>query len=465
MPSSLEKRPNILLIIMDATRADHLSCYGYGRQTSPNIDRLAANGVLYEQAISPAAWTLESFPSLFTGLYPSQHGTNIFHQYLDPRFKTMAEVLRDQGYQTALFSPGGWISTTFGFERGFETFRNYMYQNRLMRRFFKKTTRVEKVLRRVDDIWHGPSRGKLTHAVAHGVRTWFQTERHPDQPYFAVAHFLHPQFSFDGGRRGGPRRYAPNGTKHITGEQPLPEAELRLLQDYYDGEIAFLDHYIGQMLKQLRASGHLDNTIVIVTADHGEHLGEHHLLGHNMSVYEDLLRVPLVISHPDFFSGGQRVSEAVQSIDFLVTFLELLDIPRSAVSNPLPGRSLLPDKVRADPRPFTYSEFLSTKMRRFQRLGPGVDASHFERTLRALRMRESGYKFISGSDGRHELYDLKQDAAERTNLAEREPATVQALQNQLDSWLATLQVTALENLQPEMDSVVADRLRDLGYLE
>src|SRR5437763_1136100 len=120
-PSNHHDQPlNVLVIVMDATRADHLSAYGYSRPTSPNLDRIAAQGVLYEQAITAANWTLPSMASIFTGQYVAQHGTSSEHQYLEAGHTTMAEVFKGQGYRTALFSAGGWVSETFGMNRGFD---------------------------------------------------------------------------------------------------------------------------------------------------------------------------------------------------------------------------------------------------------------------------------------------------------------------------------------------------------
>lgn len=464
-------QPNILLIVMDATRADHLSCYGYQRETTPTLDKIAAKGVLYDQCISPAVWTLASMASMFTGLYVSQHNTTIRHQYLEPQFITVAEVLRGYGYQTALFSAGGWVGETFGTSRGFITFHNYVDGIHWMRRLSKKATRVEKLLRWGKRYLVGSRQGKKTYQIARDLHHWFEQDRQPDRPFFAVAHFgdphwpwfYHPPFSWRDGRQKCPRVFAPDGTRFVAGVLDLTAEELKMMVDYYDGEVSFLDHSIGMMLDGLEKSGHLENTLIIITADHGEHLGEHHLMGHELSVYEGLLRVPLILYHPEHFAGGERVSEPVQTLDLFPTILNMSHIDRDAVPNHLLGRNLQPDEVRTEPRPFTIAEYLGPNLRRLRRVCTNVDITPFDRQLRALRMHDTQYKLIWSSTGRYELYDLAQDPGETKNLADIEPGRVQKLHRQLDAWLATLDATELNPLEPEMEQTIIERLRDLGY--
>jgi arylsulfatase A-like enzyme len=154
----------------------------------------------------------------------------------------------------------------------------------------------------------------------------------------------------------------------------------------------------------------------------------------------------------------------VQHVDLFPTILELLGLEREVVSNQLLGRSLRPEAARTNPRPFTISERLAPSLRRFHRDFPHFDTTPLERQLRALRSRDSGYKLIWGSDKRHELYDLARDPGETKNLAALEPEKARKLQEQLEKWLASIDAAGLGPLQPELDELVAERLRDLGYL-
>ena len=473
-------RPSILILVMDATRADHLSCYGYQRGTTPNLERVAAQGVLFDQCVSPAVWTLPSMASMFTGLYVSQHGTTFDHQFLDPRFVTLAQVLQRVGYQTGLFTAGGWVSETFGMNRGFEAFRNYVEGSPWLPRFFRTTVPVEKVwrrLRRYLPVGRGDKktlhkRDKKTCQITRDLSQWLERDCQPDQPFFAVAHFAnphwpylyHPRFSWGGDGRNPPTRFAPDQMRFIAGELTLDDRDLARLVDYYDGEIAFLDHHIGEMLDGLRAGGHLDNTLLVITADHGEHLADHGLMGHTLSVYEGLVHVPLILHHPEFFAGGQRVGETVQTLDLFTTVLELVGIDRSTVPNRVQGFSLRPERVRAEPRSVAISEYLAPHLKRLRRVCPGFDVTPFDRHMRTLRACDGPYKLIWSSDGRHELYDLNQDPGELEDLAHLQPGMARELLGRLEGWLEKVEAAEFDHLEPEMEQVLVDRLRDLGYL-
>ena len=153
---------NVLMLIMDATRADHLSCYGYERPTSPTLDRLAETGVLYEQCISPSSWTLPTMASIYTGLFVSQHGTSFLHQFLDTHWTTLGEVMQRAGYRTAMFGTGGWINRTFGFQRGFDCFETEVRGYKPLRRWFPQTTRIEKLARHIEKRLTADTQGKMT---------------------------------------------------------------------------------------------------------------------------------------------------------------------------------------------------------------------------------------------------------------------------------------------------------------
>ncbi len=468
-------RPNVLIVVMDAARARNFSCYGYERKTTPVIDEIASQGVLYEQCISSASWTLPSMSSLFTGLYGSQHGTNFRHQFLERDHATIAEVLSNEGYQTTLFATVEWVSKTFGLARGFEHATSYVGGVPWMRKIFKKTTKIEKLWRLGKWYLLGPKHGKYTYTVSQDVRRWFNTQYQKDKPYFAVMHFgdphwpwfHHPQHSWIEGKRRPPRLYAPDGHKYMAGELELSEEDSQMMMDFYDGEISFLDHQMGKIFDMMKQGGYLDNTILIILADHGEQLTEHQLIGHGFSVYEDVLHVPFIVHHPEYFSGGERVKEAVQNVDVFPTLIELLNLDKEKIPNHMLGRSLLPEKVRANPRPFTVSERLAPSLKRFRRVVPHFDTTPMERHMRALREVNGngpGYKLIWGSDGRHELFNLAEDLGENENLAERDPEKLQEMLDKLADWMATFEMADFGELETHIDEALTQRLQELGYL-
>jgi arylsulfatase A-like enzyme len=221
---------------------------------------------------------------------------------------------------------------------------------------------------------------------------------------------------------------------------------------------------IGRLLEFLEEQDILDDTVVIVVADHGENLGEHGLMSHQYSVHNTLVHVPLIIRYPPIFRGGQRVSELVQSLEIFTTILDILNIDRAEVPNDVRGRSLAPQKVAAQPLPFAVSEYLVPNLARMKRLFGEHDLSRFDRSLRAIR--QNGYKAIFGSDSQDELYDVSVDPAEKVNLAARAPELLADLRVQLDEWLAS--ITLAETAEPgraaaELDERIVARLRELGY--
>jgi arylsulfatase A-like enzyme len=283
------------MIVMDATRADHLSCYGYQRGTTPNIDRIAAEGVIYEQAISPAPWTLPAVASLFTGLYVSQHGTHASHQYLDTHFLTLAELLRSRGYRTALFPNVVWIDEPFGLHRGFDT---YGLPGRLplFDRLFKRVTMIERVYRHLI----GSPYESATRDTNRRIKEWLTTKFEDAVPFFIYVHYGNPHLPhrfrepytalFLGDRSAEAKKVNQDPHRYMAGQVNMSEEEFEILKALYDGEIAYLDSMLNQVFELLRKRGILDDTLLIITTDHGKNIGDHGLMGHLFCLYDTLFR-------------------------------------------------------------------------------------------------------------------------------------------------------------------------------
>lgn len=459
---------NVLLIIMDATRADHLSCYGYDRPTSPTLDRLAESGVLYEQCISPSSWTFPTMASIYTGLHVSQHGASLLHQFLDTQFTTLAEVMQRAGYRTAMFGTGGWVSRTFGFDRGFDCFQTEVRGYDILRPWFPTTTRAEKIVRRLERRLAADTQGKMTKRLSHKARRWIN--EHSDAPWFATIHFADPHWPYFRHRGFTPTRpgrpspwvFGMDAHKVMTGEIDDLDYYRDMLTDYYDGEIAFLDHAIGQLLDQLAEDGLLHDTLIIITSDHGEHLGEHNLTGHGNSMYDPLIHVPLIMHHPDYASGGQRVSTLVQTTELFTTLLDMVGLSPDDVPNDVRGRPLWPAHVAEHPLPFTISEDPAPNVRRLARVAPDFDATALSQPLRAIRTERE--KFIWRGDGAHEYYDLAHDPHETTNRIADQPEQAARLQTMLDAWLDTITTADITILEQQLDEDLVAQLKSLGYL-
>jgi len=394
---------NLLLVTLDTTRADRLGCYGHAAAKTRHIDRLAAEGTRFETVIAPAPITLPSHSSILTGLYPFEHGVrNNGNFYLAERFPTLATVLKARGYRTGAFVSSFILDRRYGLDRGFD-----VYDDRMEGEYAQVVA------------LQAERRGDRT-ALALG-RFIDARAKEPGAPFFAWLHLYDPH-----------EPYRP----------PRPFRDL-FAQDPYDGEIAFADAILASVLDRLRAAGLLDRTLVVVTADHGESLGEHGETTHSMFVYEGAIRVPLVVWRPGLVPAGRVVSDPVRLVDVAPTVLELLgERPLQAPH----ARSLLPliEGRPAGPPPPAYAETLLPKF--YMNWAP----------LRALR--DGRYKLIDAP--RPELYDLQADPGESRNLYAERTQTAQALRQGLERLAAAGDAMSLQTLDRE----AMEKLAALGYI-
>jgi arylsulfatase A-like enzyme len=429
------RRPNILLVVIDTTRADHLSIGGYGRPTDRTLARLAREGVSYTQAYSPAPWTVPAHASLFTGQYPSLHRVDCGALRLPDEVTTLAETLRDGGYRTAAATANPWISTTYNFQQGFDTF-------------------IE-TWRTVPPDSEDTGAGLTNDEIVRFLR-WRQDN--PDarrQPFFIFINYFEPHLPYHPPepersrflRQGAAadrvarlsRLGHPDEMRFILGLSDLTRDDLGILSDLYDGEIAYADRRLGEVLQVLGELRLLDDTVVAVTGDHGENLGDHGLLDHKMSVHDTLLRVPLVLRYPRRIPGGQVIASPVQMHDLYPTLLALAGLPppqgATVEAARLPGAGVPgPYRRQEDPIVGEFAgppiDFLKVMKERF----PGADLSRFDRTL--VSLRSEGYTILWGSDGRHALYRNSSDPGQTEDLGGREPERLARMEGRVRAWLA-----------------------------
>jgi arylsulfatase A-like enzyme len=337
LPGVASDSPNVVLVILDAVRADHLSCYGYERATSPNVDRLAEEGALFETAISPSSWTLPSHASMMTGTYPHTHQADEITDELPPGFPTLARALRQQGYRTAAFSANRlFFSRRNGMGQGFIRFGDFFLSPGDALGQVHWVQAVEGfALRRG---WAHNFLGRQTAQDINRAALGWIEESH--RPFFLALNYLDahdPYVPPQPWRHRFSKRLNPGGRLDI-GENILPEltpAELRDEMDAYDGGIAYEDDQLGRLLRELDRRGLLRNTLVVVTSDHGEAFGVHGLLDHGNALYFPLIHVPLVLAWPGHVPAGVRVARPVSTKDIGATILGLLGRPAE-----LPGESL-----------------------------------------------------------------------------------------------------------------------------
>lgn len=388
------KAPNVVLIVVDTLRSDHVSCYGYARVTTPNIDALAARGRRYSDVHSTAPWTLPSHASLFTGKFPFEHGAEArkdeqgkFHDAwpLAQSETTLAEVLEAEGYETAAFvANAGYVTERTGLDQGFDDFTS---------KRMKGDQVVAETLEWIDGT-DGPFFAFLNLMDAHRK---YNVAPQPD----AAARGLPPTPEGDMGELLDKLCLQVLGT-----DQPPPPELVTAAIDAYDLGIANADRAIGELVAQLKLRGLDEDTLYVVVSDHGEYFGEHDLAEHSKDVYEPALRIPLVVV-PPHSSEGKVESEPVS----------IADVPRFMLAE-------LPDKLRRHvPRfPGSGGERGMVAELHFTRSKDMNSAwgPRFDREREVLLA--GAWKLIVSSDGQNELYHLLTDPGEQRNLFGDDPA-------------------------------------------
>lgn len=451
-------KPNIFLVILDAVRPDHLSCYGYRRKTTPNIDNLAEEGVLFENAISPAGWTPPAHASLFTGLFPSQHGLGHGSLYLNQRFPALAAILRSSGYETIGISNNPWVSHATGLDRGFAIFHEVYYKKgSLLETLRFAIQKLSAIIGNTDD--------DGAHRTNHLALTYLSQREREGRPFFIFINYLESHLPYKVPRPyatlfGKPARGRINQDwrRYVSGRVAMDEDDFESLKSLYDGAISYLDAKIEELVSCLRQREMLDETVVIITSDHGDNFGDHGLMGHELGLYDSLLRIPLIIRYPPLFPAGRRVTEQVQLLDIFTTILEILG--HEGVETQ--GRSLLPERLKANPRRFAVAEQSRPSLEVFTKRFPEFDPSPYDRELRAIRAED--HKYIWASDGRDELYDIRADPQEKENLISMQLEKAQELRQMLEEWLRGFTPYQAEEEAMEMDEITRERLRGLGYI-
>lgn len=403
---------NLVFVSFDALQAAHVSSLGYERHVTPTLDALAARGVSFQNCYSAASWTVPASMTWFTGVYPTEHRmTNKFAVYrpplsklanlqeLSPNLRTLAEVLRDNGYVTAGFTGNAGVSGGFGYEQGFDV---YVHDQGRFDGFDKSVPRA-----------------------LHWLR------ENKDQPFFLFLHGydVHGQAAPGGGfdyrfvDADYDRRYSGSPAEQELlreegldrGRLNLREQDVRFWRAIYDEKIQRADARFAEFLKEFEQLGLLDNTLFVVTSDHGTEMLEHQRLDHGFTLYNELLHVPLIVCPPKL-SRGCTVPHRVGSIDLMPTILDLLGIELSQpLREQLRGESLLPAMRGDDVARNVFSE---TDYREFT----------FKRSI----ITPQGWKLIYTLESRtRELFDLTSDPGETRNLADQQPQRADELQDLL----------------------------------
>jgi uncharacterized sulfatase len=527
----VERRPDILLIVLDTLRADRLSCYGYPRETSPYLDEFAQGGVLYERAISPAQWTIPSHASLFTGEYPTTHVVNQIYDKLSKHLITLAETLHDEGYLTVGFCNNPLLGVVEnGLDRGFEEFYNYggtlpdrppigdsrpslvgrasQRFSRIMRRILRPVqdafARNNLLLRialdpRIVPLWqpHINFKGNTLQSLRDTLGYLRAHRRRGDgRPIFAFVNLMETHLPF-GPRGRFVRKFVPYyqndrqvrsfmqayNKEHyvwmVPLREPMTEMQHRVINDMYDAEIASEDAMLRHLYQYLDDPEVRDNALVIVTSDHGEGLDHHQFVGHSLVVYDDLVRVPLIVRYPRLYPAGTRVSTPVSIRRVFHSALEAAGIyPPGNGAEGVEGAPVEVERLSlarsvegADPEggiAFSEAHTPDTLIALMENLDPqAIEIFRCREMRRAISRGD--HKLIVVGDELDELFDVIRDPGEVENLIDLQPHLADELNGLLETFIENAEARrpatweATQHQLPE-DEALVERLRGLGYL-
>ena len=402
---SLEGVRNVILVSIDTLRADHLSCYGYSRKTSPNIDAVAEGGILFNHAIAPVPITLPSHSSMLTGTTPPYHKVRDNNTYrLAGSNVTLAEILKENGFATAAFIGAFVLDSQLGLDQGFDTYDDDLGEKKDKTSVFYNERKASEVTQRANQ--------------------WL--DENSDQRFFLFLHYFDVHAPYE---------------KHRFLTPPLTKS-------HYDSEITYTDLHIGKVIEKLKKLNLYDSTLLIITADHGEGLKDHSEKTHSFLIYHATVHVPLVMKVPNG-PKGIVINDVVGLVDIVPTVCGFLDIDAPAVvqGEDLSGYFLSEKPKEKEKDRFLYCESLiSTKFD----LGP------------LLGMVGNRYKYIHSS--KPQLYDLTEDPLEIKNLADEHPDKCRAMQDRIKLALEHGGIKAIADSTAILDDQTRARLESLGYI-
>ena len=430
---------HVLLIVVDTLRADHLGCYGHERDTSPNIDRLAAGATRFERAFATSPWTMPSIASILTGLHPSTLGIDGPDHRLPPEVTTIAEMFAEHARPTAGVVSNALLREKLGFHQGFDHYaQDY-------------ATDGERL----------SSRG-VTNLAIERLREF--REQPGGSPFFLFVHYFDPHYGY---RRHRGVDFAPPSAGRLTGQEDwgqlsvmsseLTDEELDFVRRLYDEEIRHTDRHIGRLLAALEEHGFAKDTTVILTADHGEGFLAHGWLGHTKTLYNELVRVPLVIRTPSD-RGGRIVETPVGLAALSPTILDFADVPYDPAR--FQARSLA-DAIW-ERGPFEVDSVVTEVD--FTALFEQMQSKNsHKRALIGVR-----FKLIRDEEtGTEELYDILADPDEQMDIAALRPDLVASMGRALDERIATFERASRRMRAPgtRLSAEEIELLRGLGYVE
>lgn len=472
-------KPNIILIILDTLRIDHLSCYGYHRQTTPHIEAFAKDAVVYTHACPTTTWTLPSTASILTGLYPCGHGAHrvtvgglangtIPIRGLSEDRTTLAEVLKKEGYTTAAVVSATFLTRIYGLHQGFDYYDDTIpYAISLMNSCAALS--ILNMFLPIDDLITstGHNGQKTARQVNDSALAWLSRSRDSSTPFFLLSHYFdahHPFFPKRLGMRSVPasirNRYA-GCTNYIelekkiidsviSGKKKLLADEKKFLQENYDREIMQLDQDIEDLFSSLKQMNLYDESMIIIVSDHGESFGEHNLMLHGLSLFEDNLRVPLIIKYPLSEQKRGIVEHPVSLAGIVPTILSWLSIP-------------IPDDVQGKPFSLPQEQTILSMV-----YYSGSALWNLPGILQGdqFSLIAGKHKLIQFGDGTKKLFTPGNDPGETHDRMNTDHAVGEKLAADLAEYVENFTNRAAETRGNQvLDKNMLQNLRDLGYIQ
>jgi len=448
--------PNVVLVTIDTLRADHLGSYGYERDTSPFLDSLAAAGTRFADPVAAASWTKPATGTILTGLYPSRHGA-LYHGstlQLPDGEQTLAEAFHDQGYVTAGFVSNPNIKAVFDFDRGFDAYFDSPVEDTLTRACIRGTLFGQALMKLTRHQFNWKYENDVRQMNSH-IGAWLAANH--ERPFFLYLHYIDPHIPYS-----PPREYR----EQFAGDHgfvTFNERKRLVGTDLYDGEIRYTDEGLRELVAKMKELENWENTIFVVTSDHGEEFFEHGVLGHGFSLYQPVLRVPLIFHGPGI-PAGQVVEQPVQILDLAATLLDTADagIRQFGDGQSFAGSLRDPDWLPSSEY-FLENEFGQDDANQREFVFSGIRSGRWKLVLTE---RNAFFPPRHSAHGREALFDLENDPEERENLIANEEHRdlIAGLLERLESHSEFLFTTGFRDVKPAaLDPDIEASLAALGY--
>jgi arylsulfatase A-like enzyme len=478
-PSPKADDPHVLWIVLDTVRADHMSLHGYARDTTPRLAAFAKDALVFDRAIANGIWTLPSHTSMFTGQSVWEHGADHRNPQMPAGRATVAEVLSDHGYATAVFSNNPWVAPPTGLTRGFDDCHIIYHLRHVARSSIGAMIErwgVQPPLPWLDEDFGGALTNRL-------IADWL-AQHTGDRSLFLFVNYMDAHLPY--------RVPRPFRAKHMSPEQVdrsyalavsvygkivdaldrrfnfdgpdfVSAGDREILKRQYDAGIAYVDHRVGELLALFEQRGLLDNTLVVIASDHGEYLDTHGMWAHRMQAYQDVLGVTVALRPPNAGTKG-RVRYPVLLSDLYDTVLHAA-VGAEATDPAWHARDLLADTNEPAAR-IVVSEYGGPAPENLERIERGGNPVILQRAHPQIAVQDARYKLLVTADGTRELYDLVEDPGELHNLVDVQGDEADRLSRYLESWHAkTPRYQPADGDQPtELDPDVIRALKSLGYL-